>query len=139
MVNLYYSLGVLLDIVFVLVSNDGARYDQFHALYLLTGLYSVKRIRSQHEIPEKIVTHLQRLHHIFLPILYIPMLYIFGYLLSCNSGNLVLYPTEKCWTIEGGLSVVTLSITILVGAFNSVLYDKFLNKTKIFQLFFLAS
>lgn len=65
---------------------------------------------------------LQRCHHIFLPILYIPMIYTYGYLMTCNSVGLYLFPTEKCWSIpESDLSVIGIILALFMGALDSVL------------------
>jgi hypothetical protein len=71
----------------------------------------------------RIIYTLQIMHHIFLPLVYLPLLYIFGYVLVCSNGSLVIDQSIGCWNSQNisaaVFAIFGIGIAVIIAAASS--------------------
>ena len=83
------------------------------------------RYRKQLDTKEYMLVGLQYMTHLFLPVLYLPFMYIFGSLLICNGGFYALYPDHACWDVSnkaaGAIAIIGFILIGLSAMLNTIL------------------
>lgn len=86
------------------------------------------RQRNDLECDHKLIMFSQIAHTIYIPFLYLPLMYIFGYPLDClGNGYLSIDGSVECWGSENisvaVVGVICLGITIIIGGLTSAWFE----------------